>query len=128
MEEGGEMAKDLTIALEDRAGILAELGEALGGASINIEGFCGYRSEGTGIVHLLVDDAIAARGALEAAGFTVQDERDVLVVDVEDRPGALGVVARRISNANVSLDLAYLGTNTRIVVGADDLETLRAAM
>jgi hypothetical protein len=122
------MAKDLTIALEDRAGILAELGEALGGAGINIEGFCGYRSEGTGIVHLLVDDATAARGALEAAGFTVQDERDVLVVDVEDRPGALGVVARRISNANVNLDLAYLGTNTRIVVGADDLETLRAAM
>jgi hypothetical protein len=38
------------------------------------------------------------------------------------------VVARRISSANVSLDLAYLGTNTRIVVGADDLETFRAAM
>ena len=66
------MAKDLTIALEDRAGILAELGEALGGAGINIEGFCGYRSEGTGIVHLLVEDASAARGALEGAGFEVR--------------------------------------------------------
>ena len=122
------MAKDLTIALEDRPGILAELGEALGGAGINIEGFCGYRSEGTGIVHLLVDDATAARGALEGAGFAVQDERDVIVVDVEDRPGALAVVARRIANADVSLDLAYLGTNTRIVVGAENLEKLRAAM
>ena len=122
------MAKDLTVALEDRAGILAELGEALGGAGINIEGFCGYRSEGTGIVHLLVDDATAARAALEASGFAVQDEREVIVVDVEDRPGALGVVARRIAGADVSLDLAYLGTNTRIVVGADDLEKLRAAM
>ena len=122
------MAKDLTIALEDRPGILAELGEALGGAGINIEGFCGYRSEGTGIVHLLVEDATAARGALEGAGFEVQHEREVIVVDVEDRPGALGVVARRIAGADVSLDLAYLGTNTRIVVGADDLEKLRAAM
>ena len=122
------MAKDLTIALEDRPGILAELGEVLGGAGINIEGFCGYRSEGTGIVHLLVDDAPAARGALEGAGFAVQHERDVIVVDVEDRPGALAVVARRIANADVSLDLAYLGTNTRIVVGAENLEKLRAAM
>lgn len=122
------MPKDLTIVLEDRRGILAELGEALGGAGINIEGFCGYRSDGTGIVHLLVDDATAARGALEGAGFEVQDERDVIVVDVEDRPGALGVIARRISNAEVNLDLAYLATNTRAVLGAEDLETLRAAM
>jgi hypothetical protein len=122
------MAKDLTISLEDRPGILAELGETLGGAGINIEGFCGYRSDRTGIVHLLVDDATAARRALEGAGFAVQAEREVIVVDVEDRPGALGVVARRIAGADVSLDIAYLGTNTRIVIGAEDLEKLRAAM
>jgi hypothetical protein len=122
------MPTNLTIALEDRPGILAELGEALGGAGINIEGFCGYRTDGTGTVHLLVDDATAARGALEGAGFEVQDEREVIVVDVEDRPGAMGVIARRVSNAEVSLDLAYLGTNTRIVLGAGDLEKLRAAL
>lgn len=122
------MAKDLTITLDDRPGIVAELGEVLGRAGINIEGFCGYASGGQGIVHLLVDDAGAARSALEGAGFTVQDERDVIVVDVEDRPGALGVIARRISNAEVNLNLAYLATNTRVVVGAEDLERLRAAM
>jgi hypothetical protein len=122
------MAKDLTITLEDRPGIVAELGEALGGAGINIEGFCGYASGGQGVVHLLVEDAGSARSALEGAGFTVQEERDVIVVDVEDRPGALGVIARRISNAEVNLNLAYLATNTRVVVGAEDLEKLRAAM
>jgi hypothetical protein len=122
------MAKDLTIALEDRPGILAELGEALGGAGINIEGFCGYASDGTGIVHLLVNDATAARRALEGAGIEVQDERDVVVVDVQDRPGALGVIARRITNADVSLDLAYLATKTRLVLGAHDLESVRRAV
>jgi hypothetical protein len=122
------MPKDLTIALEDRPGIVAELGEALGGAGVNIEGFCGYASGGRGIVHLLVDDAAAARGALEGTGIEVQDERDVVVVDVEDRPGALGVIARRIANADVSLDLAYLGTNTRLVLGAEDLESVRRAV
>jgi hypothetical protein len=122
------MTKDLTIALEDRPGILAELGEALGGAGINIEGFCGYASGGTGIVHLLVDDATAAREALEGAGIEVQDERDVVVIDVQDRPGALGVIARRITNADVSLNLAYLATNTRLVLGADNLESVRRAV
>jgi hypothetical protein len=122
------MAKDLTIALEDRPGILAELGEALGGAGVNIEGFCGYESEGKGILHLLVEDAPAARGALESAGLDVQAERDVLVVDIEDRPGALGVISRRVSNAGGNLDLAYLATNTRLVLGARDLEAVRSAV
>jgi hypothetical protein len=122
------MAKNVTVVLEDRPGILAELGEALGGAGVNISGFCGYTSGGHGIVHLLVDDADAARRAVEGAGIEVQEERDVVVLDIEDRPGALGVIARRISSADVSLDLAYLATNTRVVLGAQDLEKLRAAV
>jgi hypothetical protein len=122
------MAKNLTIALDDRPGILAELGEALGGAGVNIEGFCGYATGNKGILHLLVDDANAARSALDGTGIEVEDERDVVVVDVEDRPGALGVIARRIANAGVSLNLAYLGTNTRLVLGADDLESVRHAV
>jgi hypothetical protein len=122
------MPTNLTIGLEDRPGILAELGEALGGAGINIEGFCGYTSEGRGVVHLLVEDAAAARSALEGAGMDVQDEREVVIVDIEDRAGALGVIARRISNADVSLELAYLATNTRLVLAAGDLEKLRAAL
>jgi hypothetical protein len=122
------MAKNLTIELKDKPGILAALGEALGRAGINIEGFCGYASGGTGVVHLLVDDAAAARGALEGTGISVQAERDVVVLEIDDRPGALGVIARRISNANVSLDLAYLATNTRLVLGADDLESVRHAV
>ena len=122
------MATDLTIELEDRPGILAELGEALGGEDVNIEGFCGYTSEGKGILHLLVEDSAAARRALDGAGITVGYEREVLVVDIEDRPGALGVVARRISGADVSLDLAYLATNTRLVLGAADLEAVRSVV
>jgi hypothetical protein len=122
------MPTNLTITLEDRPGILAELGEALGGAGINIEGFCGYTSDGRGIVHLLVDDAAAARAALEGTGITVDGEREVLVVDIEDRAGALGVIARRISSSGVSLNLAYLATNTRLVLGADDLEQLRTVV
>jgi hypothetical protein len=123
------MAKNLTIALEDRPGILAELGEALGGAGVNIEGFCGYASGGQGILHLLVEDPAGARRALESAGIDVQEEQDVVVVDnIEDRPGALGVIARRIAHADVSLNLGYLATNTRLVLGANDLESVRRAV
>jgi len=122
------MMKDLTVILEDRPGTLADMGEALGKAGINIEGSCGFPSEGKGVGHILVEDAAAARRALEEIGIEVGNEREVLVLEIEDRPGALGEVSRRIANAGVNIDLCYLATNTRLVIGADDQDKARAAL
>ncbi|MBA7696532.1 hypothetical protein ES703_105182 [subsurface metagenome] len=122
------MAKDLTVILEDRPGTLADMGEALGKAGINIDGLCGFPCQGKGTIHILVEDAAAARRALEERGLEVRDEREVLILEVEDRPGAFGDVTRRIANAGVNIDLAYPATNNRLVIGADDLEKARAAM
>ena len=122
------MAKDLTVILEDRPGTLADMGEALGKAGINIDGLCGFPCQGKGTIHILVEDAAAARRALEERGLEVRDEREVLILEVEDRPGAFGDVTRRIANAGVNIDLAYPATNNRLVIGADDLEKARAAV
>ena len=121
------MAKDLTVMLEDRPGTLADMGEALGKAGVNIDGLCGFPSEGKGVIHVLVEDAAAARRALEAAKIHVHDERDVLVLNVADRPGEFGRLCRKIANAGVNINLSYLATNTRIVIGADNLDKARAA-
>jgi hypothetical protein len=120
------MTIDLTVILEDRPGTLADVGEALGKASINIEGLCGFPSEGKGVLHLLVEDGPTARRALEEAGLEVRSERQVLILDVEDRPGEFGSICRRIASAGINIDLVYLATNTRLVIGADDLDKARA--
>jgi hypothetical protein len=121
------MAKDLTIHLGDHPGSLAKVGEALGKAGVNIEGICGVTVQGKGVIHILVADAAKARRALEANHIDVAKETDVVVLEVEDRPGILGNVARRLANAGVNLHIAYLATSSRLVVGADDLEKARAA-
>ncbi len=122
------MAIDLTVILEDRPGTLADMGEALGKAGINIEGLCGFPSEGKGVIHILVEDGPTARRALEEAGLGVRSERQVLILDIEDRPGEFGRICRRIANAGINIDLVYLATNTRLVVGADDLDKARAVI
>jgi hypothetical protein len=119
--------KDLTISMENRPGTLADVGEALGKAGINIEGGCGMPCEGKGIGHLLVENAGAARSAIIEAGIEVLNERDVLVLDIENKQGTLGKVCRRISNAGVNIDLLYIAAGTRIVLGVDDLQKARAA-
>ena len=123
------MAKDLLVSLEDRPGTLAQVGEALGGAGINIEGLCGLTHEGRGILHLLVEDATAARKALEGSGVKVEGETDVIVSDFSttdvDRPGVLGEMARALANAGVNITLAYIATKNRAVVGTSDNEKAR---
>ena len=123
--------KDLTVSVEDRPGTLADIGEALGGAGINIEGFCGLGVEGRGIIHVLVEDAAAARKALEGAGIKVEGESDAIVMDVSgpdaDRPGTLGRMARGLANAGVNVKVAYLATRTRgVLVTSDNAKALEA--
>jgi hypothetical protein len=122
------MAFDLTVNLEDRPGQLAALGEALGGAGINIGGVAGVQAGGQGVIHVVVEDAEAARSALQAAGFSPGEAREVLVVECADRPGELGSVARKVADAGVNITLAYLATGTRLVLGVDDLEAARAVL
>jgi predicted amino acid-binding ACT domain protein len=102
-ERGGGTMKDLTVTLEDRPGRLADLGEATGKPEINIEGMCATSGGGRAEVHVLVDDAAAARKALGSAEIEVDAESDVLVIDVEDRPGTMGEVARKVAEAGINI-------------------------
>jgi hypothetical protein len=125
------MATDLTVVLQDRPGELARLGEATGNAGVNIEGMCAFTGEGRGIIHILVDDdkAAAAHKALEDAGMGVADEREVLVVDIEDRPGTLGELARSLGEASVNIELAYTTFGgIKLVIATDDLDNARRAL
>ena len=122
------MAKDLTVMLEDRPGTLADMGEALGKAGINIDGWCGIPCAGRGVIHVLVEDAEGARRALEGGGIEVSGEREVLVLEVDDRPGVFGDIARKISDAGVNIDFGYLATRTRLVLGTADVEKAQAAL
>ena len=122
------MAKDLMVLLVDSPGKLAVMGEALGKAGVNIEGLFGAPAGGGAALHVLVEDAPAARRALEAAKFQVYSERDVLILPEQDRPGELGRICRKIADAGVNIELVYLATNTRLVLGVDNLENAQAAI
>ena len=143
------MPQDLTVILENEPGQLAALGEATGKACVNIQGMAGFADEGRSVIHLLFDDddVGAARQALEDAGLGVADEREVLMIDVEDRPGMLGGLARALGDANLNIELAYttFGGITQgaseigrpatgptrhrgLVVATDDMEAARAAL
>ena len=124
------MATDLSISLPDEPGGLAKAAGALGAAGVNVEGIAGLGGGGHGHVHLLVEDAGAARTALEGAGVTIEGEREAVVVDVstEDRPGKLAELAEAISGAGVNLAACYVASRSRVVFSSDDPAALRSAL
>ena len=116
------------MVLENRPGTLADLGEALGNAGINVDGMCGFPFEGRGVIHILVEDAYAARLALEEADLGIDAERDVLLYEADDRPGMLGETTHKLADAGVNVDLIHKATQTKLVIGADDLEKAQSAL
>ena len=123
------MATDLSVILDDNPGELARLGEATGQHGINVEGMAAFTGDGRGVIHLLVDDALRARAALDDAGIGIADEREALVVDIENQPGSLGELARRLAEASVNIELAYTTFGgVRIVIVTDDLDAARSVL
>jgi hypothetical protein len=115
--------KDLMIALENRPGALAEMGEALGRAGVSVEGGGAFVVEGRGVAHFLFEDGEAARAALTAASILVVDERDVLVQRLnQDQPGQLGKLTRRMADAGVNITTLYSDHNHNLILTVDDLE------
>src|SRR5438067_13288364 len=119
--------KDLTIELDEKAGTVVVADESLGKAGVNIEGICGFVVGDKGVGHVLDADPTKARQALQSAGACVTGEQDALVLEIEDKPGALGKLTRKIADAGVNLNAVYLATKTRVVIGAADIEKARAA-
>ncbi len=122
------MATDLTVMLDNRPGTIADMGEALGNAGINMEGACGFAWAGEGIMHILVENGSAARKALEESNFEVREEHEVLVVDAITGPGGLGQIARKLADADINLDLVYLTEKVQLVLRVDDIEKAKTIL
>jgi hypothetical protein len=122
------MPVDLVIDIENTPGALAQVAAAISDAGVNIAAATclgpGERAE----VHILVRHAEAVRHALAISHLAVTREREVVVVDVEDRPGVLADLARKVARAGVDLDLVYVATRNRVVFGSPDLPGLKAAL
>jgi hypothetical protein len=122
------MAVDLVIDLDNTPGALADVAAAISDAGVNIAAATCIGTGETAELHILVPHAEAAKHSLAISHLAVSREREVVVVDVEDRPGVLADLTRRIAKAGVDLDLCYIATRNRVVFGAKNLDGLKAAL
>lgn len=122
------MAFDLAIEIENTPGALAEVAAAISDAGVNLAAATCIGKAERAELHILVPHAQAARHLLAISHLGVTREREVVVVDVEDRPGVLADLTRRIARAGINIDLVYVATRNRVVFGAQDIDGLRAVL
>ena len=120
------MLEEIIVTVDDRKGVLAEVGELLGQHGVNIDTLAASTHNGLGIVHLVVDDGDDAAEILASNGFKVEGAHPVLSVTLDDRPGELGRYCRRLQKAGVGISSAYVskhsGGETELVFAVDKLE------
>jgi hypothetical protein len=119
------LAADIAVTFEDdRPGMLAKAIGCVSGAGINIDGY----AEINGVAHVLTTDLPATRRCLSDAGFRVIQEQQVVLVPVEDEPGAAARVFQRIAEAHINVRYSYLATRNRLVIAADNPQAVIKAV
>lgn len=98
--------KQLTIAVQNRPGVVAEIARTLGNAKVNILALLATAQGTTGTVQLIVEDARRAKKALHEAKLTYQ-ETEAEEYELPNKPGALAQYLDKLAAKGVNLNSIY---------------------
>lgn len=117
-----KVEKQLSIFLENRPGGLAKICGTLSEAGINILALSIHDTVDHAIVRLLADRPVKALLILEQLGLYIL-ESDVVVLDLDNRAGALAEVARKLARADINIEYAYCSASEHQPTGCLILRT-----
>lgn len=101
-----ELDRQLMISVEDNLGSLAEVTSAISSSGINMIALCAYAVNNKVAIMFVTEDNNAARKVLEGKGYQVREE-EVVLLSIENKPGALQIVTDKIAEAGINLKLLY---------------------
>ncbi len=118
--------KEFDVYIQDKPGELAKVCELLGNNGVNIKAIATERAAKKPMVKIVTDDEITAKAALSRIPGISFDLKDVLVVKLQDKPGELAKVTKRLAMAGINVDSIYiLGKErgiTEMVVTVDNIK------
>lgn len=122
------MPKAFRVTLENVPGALAKVLEPLAERGINVEASGGETLGGEGRVTLLTSDPEATLDVFKAGGVRFE-EVELLVASLEDKPGSLASLARRLSDAGVNItglvQISRSGGRSELGFVVDDADKAR---
>lgn len=124
--------KQLSIFVENKAGRLQSIINALGENDVNISALSIADTTDFGILRIIVDNPDKAKLVLKGMGV-ISKATDVVAVYIDDRSGGLAAVLNLVSDAGIGIEYmyAFLGRTegkALMVLKADDEEKLEKVL
>lgn len=105
MIKEARIGQELAVETENKIGVLADITSIIADHGVSIIAITGTSVGDKAVFQMLTDDNLRAKDALKAKNYDVS-ERRVVLVELENKPGALKLVSRKL--ADVNIDLTYL--------------------
>lgn len=100
--------KEITVVSKNEVGTLAAIAEALGNVGVNIEAISAYEKDSNAVFRVVTNDVITATKALSRIPDTKVHEGSVLLIKLQNRPGELGKLTRKLANKSINLESVYI--------------------
>lgn len=113
--------KEFKVYSDNKRGELARIAEALAQSSVNIEAIASENSHPEAFLRIVTNDVNTTKRALARAGYEFE-EKNIIVLDLIDRPGELAKLAKRMTRAGVNIESIYLLEKAKVALAVDDLE------
>jgi hypothetical protein len=122
----------LSVFLDNRVGVLADLAEFLGAKGVNIRALSVAESRDFGVIRMIVADPARVAALLTKKGYNVQ-KVEVLAVRVDDEPGGLGKALRVLADEDLNVDYLYtfldkLGGQAVVILRVDNPDFANAIL
>lgn len=108
-----DFVHEVTAYLENKPGRLAKICSALADEKVNIQALSVMETANRGVLRLITDDTDRTRRVLTSLG-TESEVREVLVVEMDNRPGALAKVLERLADEHINVEYAYGGVGAAV--------------
>ena len=105
-----DLAKQYSIFLENRAGALAEVCRMISDEKINLHAICAIDTIEEAVLRIVPERGAETKNLLQKRDFRVI-ESDVILIELNNEPGATGDVASVLSEAGINIDYVYASAN-----------------
>jgi len=127
MIKAANAGKEISVTVVNKVGVLSDISRLLADKGINIEGVAGYVVDSRATIMVVTDDNLRAVEALQKGGYKSARQNDVIVVDLENKPGVLKAISSKLAAEGVDLKYVYGttcpdGCPARIVISTTDNE------
>lgn len=107
MIKSAQLGKEIAVIVVNKIGVLADISKILAEHGINIIGAAGYAVDKEAKIMLACEDSLRATDALKKAGYKSLKENEVIIIELENKVGALKLVTAKLASEGIDIKHVY---------------------